>query len=73
MRVVWIDASPSPLWPHKVLTAGKIYLIRAIARGNWKPRPPGYGLHLNGITIFYPRTNGTVFWAFHPGRFAPVI
>jgi hypothetical protein len=69
-RVCCIDASPNRLHPVKLLTAGRIYTIRAIDRGNWKPKPPGYGLHLENIVIFYPGRK--TLWAFHPGRFRAV-
>jgi hypothetical protein len=72
-RVLCIDASPNPLCRAIPLVRRRIYTIRAIARGNWKPKPPGWGVHLEGVYIFYPRTNGALLWAFHPQRFAAVV
>jgi hypothetical protein len=69
-RVVCIDASPNPQCDKKTLTRGKIYVIRAIdTLPGWKP--PGWGVHLEGVRIFYP--GNCVPWAFHPNRFRPVI
>jgi hypothetical protein len=71
-RVLCIDAAPNPLWPHKVLTAGKIYTIRAVDRGeNGKWKSPGWGIHLEGILVVYPGRRSE--WAFNPKRFRPII
>jgi hypothetical protein len=67
-RVVCVDASPNRHWKKKVLTAGRIYIIRAVDTGDWQP--PGWGLHLEGIQIANPA--GGHPWAFHPARFRPV-
>jgi hypothetical protein len=69
-RVVCVDASPNRLASNrKLLIASKIYVIRAIDLGpGWKW--PWWGVHLEGIRHFY--LDGSVEWAFHPGRFRPV-
>jgi hypothetical protein len=69
-RVVCVDASPNRLASNrKLLIAGKIYVIRAIDLGpGWKF--PWWGVHLEGLRHFY--LDGSVEWAFHPGRFRPV-
>jgi hypothetical protein len=69
-QVVCIDAKPDRLIGAKPLTRGKVYTIRAIEQGpGW--RHPGWGIHLEGIWIFYPDEG--VEWAFHPRRFRPVV
>jgi hypothetical protein len=52
-RVICVDATPNPIWPVKPLTRGRIYIIRAIdTTPGWKP--PGWGVHLEGIWVAYP-------------------
>jgi hypothetical protein len=69
-QVVCIDAAPNRFTDAKPLTRGKIYTIRAIEQGpGW--RAPGWGVHLEGIWIFYPEDG--VEWAFNPRRFRPVV
>jgi hypothetical protein len=68
-HVVCVDAAPNRFTGAKPLTRGKIYTIRAIVQGpDW--RPPGWGVHLEGIWMFYP--DDGVEWAFHPKRFRPI-
>ena len=69
-RVVCVDALSNRLAPRcKPLVAGKTYVIRAIdVNGGWKW--PWWGVHLEGIRHLY--LDGTMEWAFHPGRFRPV-
>jgi hypothetical protein len=68
-RVVCVDATPNRLSTTKVLTRGKIYTIRAIVQGaDWKP--PGWGVHLEDVFIFYP--DDGVEWPFNPKRFRPL-
>jgi hypothetical protein len=68
-RIVCVDASPNRLASNrKLLVVGRIYIIRAIDLGHWKF--PCWGVHLEGLRHFYP--DGSVEWAFHPGRFRPV-
>lgn len=69
-RVVCVDATPHPLADgRRPLTAGKIYVVRAIDIDDW--REPGWGVHLEGVTISFPGRDW-VAWAFHPRRFRPV-
>ena len=69
-RVVCVDASPNRRSAAKVLTRGAIYTIRAIDETpGW--RPVGWGVHLDGIWIFYPDDGAA--WPFDPRRFRPVI
>lgn len=72
-RVVCIDASPNPRRPGvKLLSAGKIYVVRAAdlgeAFGGWKP-DPWWGVHIEGVRNLHPTG---VDWAFNPARFRPV-
>jgi hypothetical protein len=69
-RVVCVDAAPNPLASgRKLLVTGRIYVIRAIdVRPGWKW--PWWGVHLEGLRHLY--LDGTIEWAFHPGRFRPV-
>jgi hypothetical protein len=64
-QVVCIDATPNRLTGTKSSTRGKICTIRAIDHGYWKA--PGWGVHLEGIWIFYP--DDGVEWAFNRKRF----
>jgi hypothetical protein len=67
-----IDAASNPMYPTKLLSAGKIYVVRAIDCGpSWKA--PHWGVHLKGIVIYYPCTDNTVQWAFNPNRFRPIV
>jgi hypothetical protein len=70
-RVVCVDASINPKgYPRKLLTAGKIYTVRAIdQRPGWKA--PHWGVHVMGITVFYPGADFE--WAMNPHRFRPVV
>jgi hypothetical protein len=70
-RVVCVDAAPNPGgYPRKLLTRGRIYVIRAIdTTPGWKP--PRWGVHLEGIFIVCP--DGRREWAIHPRRFRPVV
>ena len=52
-RVVCVDASLNPRHSVKLLSRGKIYIIRSIdTRPGWKA--PGWGVHLEGIWIVHP-------------------
>lgn len=68
-RIVCVDTAPNKLSAEMMLTRGRIYTVRAIDLGHWKP--PGWGLHLDGIELSYPGMDG-VAWAFNPKRFRPV-
>jgi hypothetical protein len=70
-RVVCVDALPNPGGcPIKLLTRGRIYVIRAIdTTPGWKP--PGWGVHLEGLLIMYPDLRHE--WAIHPRRFRLVV
>jgi hypothetical protein len=49
---------------------GRIYTIRAIDMGDWKT--PAWGLHLEGIWMWYPGVGGGE-WAINPKRFRLVV
>jgi len=71
-RIVCVDATPNPLYvstaTEPLLRRGKIYVVRAIdLGGRWKP--PGWGVHLKEILVYYPRTGNHIQWALHPRRF----
>jgi hypothetical protein len=72
-KLVCVDASINPKgYPRKLLTAGRIYEVRAIdQRPGWKA--PHWGVHLKGIQIFYPDATRRLEWAMHPRRFRPVV
>jgi hypothetical protein len=52
-RVVCVDASLNPQHSVKLLSSGKIYVIRAVdQKPGWKA--PSWGVHLDGIRIIHP-------------------
>jgi hypothetical protein len=52
-RVVCVDASLNRRCSMKLLTRGKIYVIRAIEqKAGWEA--PGWGVHLEGVQIVHP-------------------
>jgi hypothetical protein len=66
-RVLCVDASSPRLAPRaKPLIRGRIYVVRAIDLAGWSP--PGWGVHLAEIWIWYPGDGGGE-WAIHPRRF----
>jgi hypothetical protein len=71
-RVVCVDASPNQRYgvALPMLKRGGIYVIRAIdLKVNWQA--PGWGVHLEGITIIHPDAGCE--WAMKPSRFRPVV
>jgi hypothetical protein len=69
-RVVCVDASLNPRHSVKLLSRGKIYVIRAIdQKPGWKA--PGWGVHLEGIHIVHP--DAECEWPMKPSRFRPVV
>ncbi len=76
-RVVCVDASPNRRCGVKLLSRGRIYIVRAIElKPGWKsPKPgwesPGWGVHLAGLWIFHPDVGCE--WPIHPERFRPVV
>ena len=54
----------------KVLSRGKIHVIRAIDETprRWEP---GWGVHVEGISVAHP--GGKFEWTMRPSRFRPVV
>ncbi len=68
-RVLCVDASKNPRCNVKLLSRGRIYIVRGIdVRPGWKE--PGWGVHLQGIRIVHPDV--ACEWAMNPKRFRPV-
>jgi hypothetical protein len=76
-RILCVDASLNRRCGVKLLTRGKIYLVRAIEQApGWKsPRPEwhvvGWGLHLEGVWIVHPENARP--WPIDPNRFRAVV
>jgi hypothetical protein len=70
-RVVCVDASANPKHGAKMLSRGKIYIVRAIDQTPRRWEPPGWGVHVEGITIAHP--SGKFEWTMRPGRFRAVV
>jgi hypothetical protein len=70
-RVVCVDASLNPRHGIKVLSRGKIYVIRAIDETPRRWEPPGWGVHVEGISVAHP--GGKFEWTMRPSRFRPVV
>jgi hypothetical protein len=70
-RVVCVDASINPKQGGKVLSRGKIYIVRAIDQTPRRWEAPGWGVHLEGISVAHP--NGKYEWTMRPSRFRPVV
>jgi hypothetical protein len=69
-RVVCVDASLNRRCSVKLLSRGKIYVIRAIdKKPGWEA--PGWGVHLEGVRIVHPDVGCE--WPMKPRRFRPVV